>query len=305
VQRQLSRATGTKASELAQKLQGLYDDDAAALSQIQSINEASARDARERGERLKASAEKRRTALLDALKAGLARGTAAEKAFERERRNLIRDAVRGGTGGRRLGRTGRLTLGDVNARLSAREQAAQFQALGLSATGEERVPFAATLRRQATQIRQAIKGTPLDTNKNRNLLRQISDVLSGENKRLGRVTEETRRTIKGMLDAIRDPLKDADDPSKGFKHLRPQELARRLGLDVSGLSTVQRRQLFSNLATLGPNGTVPGRSAAFSRAGAVHYHGDIHVHGVDDLGKFEAAMARRERGRPQRRRGAG
>ena len=66
-----------------------------------------------------------------------------------------------------------------------------------------------TLRRQAAQVKKAIAGTPLDTDKNRNLLAQITNVLSGQNKKLGRVTQETRQKIKDLLDALNPKDKNA------------------------------------------------------------------------------------------------
>jgi len=314
VTRRLKTAKGERAADLAKQLIQLNDQDAAALAQITSINEASAREAEAAAKRVRDAARRRLKAQQDALRASIT------GAFGNARL---------GVQGRELSvRTGKFTQAQIDAarrkqveaakraienqrraveNQRRQEQAAQFRALGLTGTGQERVPFAATLRRQAEQLSQAIKGTPLDTDKNRNVLSRITDVLSGENKRLGKVTEDTRRTIKDLIDAIRDPLKDADrsDVSKSlFRHLSPNKLARQLGL---GDDRDSIRRAAAVLSVVGRGGTVPaGRSLAFSGSGGINFNGPVtqHFHGVQNLPDLERQLEKRERARAQIRRGA-
>ena len=77
----------------------------------------------------------------------------------------------------------------VAARIAARlvaNRSRQFRALGLTAEGDEPIPGVRALRRQRTNLADAIKGTFLDTGKTRSLLQRIRKVLSGGMGAIGR-----------------------------------------------------------------------------------------------------------------------
>jgi hypothetical protein len=179
------------------------------------------------------------------------------------------------------------------------EQRAQFRGLGLTGAGEQFAPTAAALKAQANKLRDAIKGTVLDTEPNRNILANIRKTI---NEHFHGLTRDTKLRMQEFLDAIADPLKDADKKT-GFKHLSPNKLARMLGF--TGRDDI--RQAAAVLSQVGYGGTVPrasGQFAAGRGGGTVYIVHNPSFHGVDDIGKFEAALAKRAQARPQVRRGA-
>jgi len=182
----------------------------------------------------------------------------------------------------------------------AAKEAAQFAGLGLGTGGEDLAPSIANLKKQLTKVRDAVKGTILDTRANRGLFARIASELAGH---FGALTDNVKAKIKEMLDAIDQQLKDHATDQTRFRHVSTLALARSLGLD---LTPTQLRQLRAGLAGVGPNMTVPaGRAAAFAGTGAVHnYYGGVHVSGVNDLRDFEDKMTKRAKARPHPRRGA-
>jgi TP901 family phage tail tape measure protein len=251
------------------------------LSALQSMNEAEAAE-RKRGVDAADDARKKAAA-------------AAKKAIE-DRAKKAAAAIRTGT----LGVTGGLKIGDVNAAIAGREQAAQFRALGLTATGQAFAPTGEALRGQADRISKALTGTIFDTNSNRNKIAQVRKVLAGQ---FGALTRETREHVKSLLDAIQDPLKDAGKDS-GFRHVSPNKLARALGLGTDRDSV---RRAAAILSQIGPGGTAPGRSSqAFAGAGAggggITVNGNLIVQPYN-YREFERDMAKRARAKAQPRRG--
>jgi hypothetical protein len=102
---------------------------------------------------------------------------------------------------------GPLTIGQVNKAVTEntrkRIERAQNLALGLTAEGGERAAGVKTLRRQAQQLTNALKGTLLDTKGNRSILRGIREVLSGE---LGAISRTRRLRIAEMIDNLNSQL---------------------------------------------------------------------------------------------------
>ena len=180
----------------------------------------------------------------------------------------------------------------------AAREAAQFRGLGLGPGGEDLAPSITNLKKQLAKVKDAVKGTILDTRGNRSLFARIASELAGH---FGALTDNVKQKIKEMLDAIDQQLKDhATDVTK-FRHVSTAKVAAMLGLD---LTPTQLRQLRAGLAGVGPGMTVPGgRSMAFAGTGAV-YTGDIHVHGVTDPRDFEDKMTKRQAARGHHRRGA-
>jgi hypothetical protein len=137
-----------------------------------------------------------------------------------------------------------------------RQQAAQFKALGLSASGGDRIPGVENLRKQLASLGDRVTGTPIDTTKLRTQLDGVRKVLSGA---FGKATEETRAKIKELFAAIRGELSDG---SKGAltagRKLDVNKIADGLGLSGDALKQLQGR-----LSRISPDGTVAvaGRSA--------------------------------------------
>jgi hypothetical protein len=262
------------------------------IGSLRSMNEAEARERKQGLDRAAALAKQR---LEDEKRRNRDRLEAAKEA----RRKLVQ-ALQESIPDLALGVEGGLTVGQVNAALAAREQVSQFRALGLTATGEAFAPTGRAIAGRADRLTDRLKGTVFDTDANRNKIAQIRKVLSGQ---FGQLTRETRLAMSAFLDAIEDPLKERGAAGTGFKKLRPQALAARLGIPLQDLSVLQRRAILQNLATIGPGGAVPaGRSAAF--AGTTYVLNNPTFSGVNDIGKFEAALAKKRRGRANVRRGA-
>lgn len=285
----LRNAKGPKsAAAFAAQLADLNDQDKSALAQITSINQAAAADAKSTADAAKAAAKIREQAAFDI------------------RRDSLQDLFRsrqGGIPGLAGLSLASLKKADVvrNKAAAAAEQAGQFRALGLTATGEARAPGVAALRASANALQKSIGGTFLDTPKTHSVLSGIRRVLSGH---LGQVKEDMRRTVKGILDDLDSQLKNSNLIQGRFKHLSPNKLAEQLGFGGGRDAT---RRAAAVLSQIGFAGTVPGgRPAAFAGAGGgVHYHGPVtqNFNGIDDVGKFEAALTKRQAARPASRRG--
>jgi hypothetical protein len=138
----------------------------------------------------------------------------------------------------------------------ARISASEFFTLGLDATGQDRVPLAANLRKRLGTLSEAVKGTFLDTNKTRKELAAIRKVLSSRSFR-----PMCRAKVKELLDGVADELKNgAKRNQTKFRHASTSALLAGLGF-----SPDQTRELRQRLAQVGALGTVPGaRSAALA-----------------------------------------
>lgn len=229
-----------------------------------------------------------------------ARETGAKRvadAAKKAREKALKDAVASIRTGQ-LGVKGGLTLAQVNAAVSANQQAAQFRALGLTATGDQRAPTARGLLRLSDRLIGRAEPGKLE-----NRVKAIRKVLVANFKGM---SDEVRRTVKGMLDDIDQQLRDRQKTAPvGFKQGSPNKLA---SLLLPGGSAAERRALAARLSQIGPGGTVrTGRSAAFAGAGAtggIVIHGDIVVHGVQNVRELEDNLARRASQRARVRRGA-
>lgn len=184
----------------------------------------------------------------------------------------------------------------------------QFAALGLTRTGEERVPGARALRKRAATLQDQIKGTALDTQKTRNQLRRIARVLSGE---FGKVGKDVREAILGMIKDITDALKSG--PDKVNEHLTPGRIRdpKHLfqGLD---LSEEQRAQLRRRIIAAGGPGDKPQRGSRLptglstgpdDRDVTIKLH--INLDGREIATSTTKHQQKRGRRNPSSRRGAG
>lgn len=125
-----------------------------------------------------------------------------------------------------------------------RREGRQFEALGLTATGEQRTPSTGALRRRLGNLRDQIKGTALDTEKTRTQLQQIAKVLSGQ---FGKVGEDVRKAILEMFRNISDALKTGDRSAAASGEITPggikqiDNLVKGLGLTDEQIAAIHAR----------------------------------------------------------------
>jgi hypothetical protein len=176
-------------------------------------------------------------------------------------------------------------------------EARQFRGLGLGPGGEDLPPTLAALKKQLTKVRDAVKGTILDTRANRGMFANITSELAGH---FGKLTDTVKQKIKEMLDNIDQQLGDhASRDRTRFSHINAANFVASLGLN---LTPEQARRLQVRISQVGAGGTVPGgRTPAFA---GVTVNGDVHVHGVQDTKGIERELHRRAKARASTRRGA-
>lgn len=174
----------------------------------------------------------------------------------------------------------------------------QFRALGLTSAGEDLAPTREALTEQLRKITGSLKGTLLDTDANQNLLARVRKVLALQ---FGALTRDTRLKIQELLRAF-DALDEGQEKRTRFRRTSTARFVEALGL---GLDANQTRRLRMGLAQLGPGMTVPSGSAAFAGAGGggMVVHGDLVLQGVQNVTQFENEISRRNKSRPQVRRG--
>jgi hypothetical protein len=172
----------------------------------------------------------------------------------------------------------------------------QFLALGLGPGGSELIPTVPSLRKTFGTIKDAIRGTVLDTPTMRKTLRGIGRVLSGE---LGKIGSEMRATIDGTLDDITDSLNDFGDengPATKFRKTSANAILRGLGL-----SPDETRALRGRLSQVGVGGTVPTRQlGAFGMAVPAGATAPTSFNLYIDGAPVEATVTRRQRTRKRR-----
>lgn len=143
-----------------------------------------------------------------------------------------------------------------------RRQGTQFEVLGLTAEGEERTASAAVLRRRKESLEERIKGTALDTKKNRQILENAAKVLSGQ---FGKVGKEVRAAIEGMFNDIAAGLNSGDTtlgPLTKTTSLNTKKLLQGLGLTADEINALRGRLSSFNSAGLAPAGFIaPGFNA--------------------------------------------
>jgi hypothetical protein len=190
-------------------------------------------------------------------------------------------------------------------RAAAAARAAQFEAIGLTAQGEQRVPGIGALRRRGQALLRQISGTDLDTAANRE---RIGAVLSEQFKDAGR---EVRQAILDMFNEISGALntgsKSLDDAMKTpFRVVNTTEV-----LSGLGLSEEETQRLRSRLSRLGPGGTTPQPGGAGGAFGVnVGGGGNVIVNGpvtvvADNTNEFGRELQRQKRRSTVSRTGSG
>jgi hypothetical protein len=125
-----------------------------------------------------------------------------------------------------------------------RRQGDIYERLGLTREGEERAPGGGALRRRAQSLLDQIKGTALDTEKNRRILKGIINTSVKDFREAGR---EVRGAIQGMLNEISSAM-DGGDKKLGQQitpgGIRPVDrLIKGLGLSEEQVEEIRRRSL--------------------------------------------------------------
>ena len=148
-------------------------------------------------------------------------------------------------------------------------QQRQFQALGLTAEGEERTPSSGSLLKRARSLQNAIKGTALDTPKTVAELRRIVAVLRGK---FGAAGRDVRQAILRMLDDIASALHGGTSAQSGpmtkFAKRGVEGLVRGLGLTEEQVKEIRQRfSQFSrfDVASTSTGGRRSARSSGTNR----------------------------------------
>jgi hypothetical protein len=173
------------------------------------------------------------------------------------------------------------------------EATRQFRVLGLGPGGSELVPNIESIRKRLGSVSQAVKGTMLDTSATRGILARIRRVLGGG---FGKIADDVRGTIDGMLDDITDKLKEFNKeqgPETKFRKTSSDRLLAGLGLDPAEIKALRQR-----LSQVGAGGTVPTRTlSAFGMpATGTQLQWSINLDGQP----LEATVTRRQGTRARR-----
>lgn len=198
---------------------------------------------------------------------------------------------------REFGRTADLSgqLFDVRQQLAASRASQisgrQFLALGLTETGDQRVPGVRALRRALGNVEDEVAGTFLDTKKTQSLLSRIRKVLSGG---LGAVGEDVRSKIQQILGDLNRQLDDSTQKNlTKWRHLSSQAFL----AGIPDLTRDQKLLLEQRVAQVGAGGTVPGRSsAAFSSGRDIVVHTTVNLDG-QKVAKNTTRHQRKQAGR--------
>lgn len=135
-----------------------------------------------------------------------------------------------------------------------RRRARQFEALGLTAEGDEVAPSVASLRRRGNTIEDQIKGTTLDTKRNRQILENAAKVLSGQ---FGKVGRDVRLAIERMFEEIAGALDSGDKtvgPLTKTTALNTKKFLAGLGLSPEEVNALRSRLSSFNSAGVAPGG---------------------------------------------------
>lgn len=200
---------------------------------------------------------------------------------------------------------GRQALADIQRRQKAGKQ---FQALGLTATGETKVPSVAALSKRLGSLRGQVKGTFLDTAKTRSELQRIARVLSGQ---FGKVGSDVRQAILGMLNDITNALKGGSGklgPLTKTTGLNTRKIVEGLGLSPEQIREIRSRLSGFNtagraLAVGGGNVNIPVvRDRGFEPI-TVESHVTVELDGQKVGAAVTRSQQRTRRRNPRQKRG--
>jgi len=145
-----------------------------------------------------------------------------------------------------------------NERRRAARISSQFEALGLTDTGEQRAPGVSALRARLASLREQLKGTTLDTDKTREQLDSIARVLKGK---FGAVGRDVRLAILDMFNQIASGFKEGGEQVQQGPLTRTSGLNTRKVLAGLGLSEQEIAALRSRLSSFNTAGQAPANFA--------------------------------------------
>lgn len=188
-----------------------------------------------------------------------------------------------------------------------RRQGDQFEAIGLTQSGDDRVPGVGALRRRLGNLRDLVEGTVLDTDKTENQLDRIAKVLSGK---FGAVGKDVRTAILRMFNDISSALGEGDKkmgPLTKTTGLNTKRIIAGLGLSDEEARELRGRLSKFNSAGLGLAG---GQTTGGARGGFTGGTGFVIENNVTvaiDGQKFSAVVTKQQqkqkRRNPRQKRG--
>ncbi len=176
---------------------------------------------------------------------------------------------------------------------TAKIQASQFKALGLTGEGDARTPGVANLRRQLTQLTNRLG--PEVAPKVQSQIERIGKVLSGA---FGKVSLETRQKIVELFDTIRgtiDSETQKTGPKTATRNLLSSLKITDLGLDVPNLLKLQGRVSQFNTAGVALGAPAANVQRPFQATAPIEVHTEIRLDG-DVIGR--AITRHQQRHRP-------
>jgi hypothetical protein len=217
-------------------------------------------------------------------------------------RSTTRDITRRGTLGDEIFRLNQTIFGDrtqiaqnqqtVRANRNAAAAVRQQAVLDKLQLGVDRTTLTPTLKDDIAAESRLIGGLKKQIRLHGSTIALQEQLIQAETTILSLAKQRYDNLHKAKAATSSDRLSDL------FVKQSPEKLAAWLGLAGD-------RTAIAKLATLGRgNRLATGRSTAFAGSSSVVINGDVHVHGVQDPRAFEAAMAKRAKGRPSVRRGA-
>lgn len=182
--------------------------------------------------------------------------------------------------------------------LDARK-ASQFKALGLTGTGEDRVPGVDALRNRARSLLKQIQGTGLNTLKNRE---RIGAVLTKQFKDAGR---DVRSAILQMFNDISDALNQGDKKLGGALTKTKSLNAKKIlaGLDLSSDQERQLRARLSNVNSAGQSLAAAQDVGSTGGQFVVDVHNTVTLDGQKVANNTTRHQQKTKRRNPQQKRG--
>lgn len=143
-----------------------------------------------------------------------------------------------------------------------------FERFGLTREGDERVPGGAALRKRARNLLDMIKGTALDTDKNRQILRGIINTTNKEFRQAGRAVRQA------ALDLLNDISSAFDQGGTKGPLTKTSGLNTKKILEGLGLSPEEINELRGRLSSINTAGRQLGAIASpTAMAGAASFGG--------------------------------
>lgn len=195
------------------------------------------------------------------------------------------------------------------------QRSRQFRALGLTDSGEERIPGVAALRRELSRLDDVVKGTFLDTSKTRSLMQSIRRLLSGQ---LGALGRDVRSRIQQILADLNQQLDQEGRRGPATAFVKRGLKLTGLDLTPEQIKEIRQRHAASSAVPDGrrrglprqPGFAPPPALAGFgAAAGALVVHTHVHLDGREIAASTtrhqQKARGRRAGGRRGTRAGLG